>query len=107
MGCLDGHKYVCLDDFYMDVIDQKCLIYSFGINNEWSFEENMIDIGCTVRTFDPTIDGSTMPQSSLISFQKIGLSDEPGVLNIGEVRNDFLQNFITKENSNTNFEGLF
>jgi len=36
MGCLDGHKYVCLDDLFMDVLDQKCLDYSFGINNEWS-----------------------------------------------------------------------
>ena len=38
----DGHKYVCLDDFEND---QDCLIYSFGINKETSFERDMIKIG--------------------------------------------------------------
>ncbi len=30
-GCLDGHKYVCMDKFYGDIISGNCLIYSFGI----------------------------------------------------------------------------
>jgi len=86
MGCLDGHKYVCLDDFFEDVMNQKCLIYSFGINNEWSFENNMIDIGCTIRSFDPTIDGSSKPKNELISFRKVGLAETSATLKIGEVR---------------------
>lgn len=69
-GCLDGHKYVCMDKFYGDIISGNCLIYSFGINDEWSFEEGMAQLGCTIRTFDPTIDGSTKPNTDLVIFGK-------------------------------------
>ena len=57
-GALDGHKYVCLDKLYANIQSGECLIYSFGIANDWSFEEAMAQLGCTVRAFDPTIDGS-------------------------------------------------
>ena len=65
-GGLDGNKYVCLDHFYQDVINKKCLIYSFGIAGDWSFEESMAELGCTIRAFDPTTDESTKPQSDLV-----------------------------------------
>lgn len=84
-GCLDGHKFVCLDNLYEDVLKNECLIYSFGINNEWSFEENMISMGCTIRSFDPTIDGSSKPETDLVTFQKIGLADQSRLDSIGEV----------------------
>ena len=67
-GCLDGHKYVCMDQLYGDIKSGHCLIYSYGINNDWSFEEGMAKLGCTIRTFDPTIDGSTKPQTDLVIF---------------------------------------
>lgn len=96
-GCLDGHKFVCLDDLYEDVLNNRCLIYSFGINNEWSFEENMISMGCTIRSFDPTIDGSSKPKTDLVTFQKIGLADQPRVDGIGEVSSfNFSVLMITK-----------
>ena len=38
----DGHKYVCLDDFEEN---KSCLVYSFGLNHETSFEEAMINRG--------------------------------------------------------------
>ncbi len=66
-GALDGHKYICLDKFYDDVQSGKCLIYSFGIANDWSFEEAMAQLGCTVRAFDPTIDGQSKPKNDLVS----------------------------------------
>ena len=31
----DGHKYVCEDDFPED---EKCLVYTFGVNEDASFE---------------------------------------------------------------------
>ena len=34
----DGHKSVCLDPLIAPIFGQ-CLIYSFGINNEWTFDE--------------------------------------------------------------------
>ncbi len=70
LGCLDGHKYVCMDQLYVDIKSGNCLIYSFGINNEWSFEEGMAKLGCTIRSFDPTIDGSTKPDTDLVNFSK-------------------------------------
>ena len=69
LGCLDGHKYLCLDQLYGDIKSGNCLIYSYGINNEWSFEEGMAKLGCTIRSFDPTIDGSTKPNTDLVNFQ--------------------------------------
>ena len=37
----DGHKYVCLDD----VEFENCLVYSFGIGTEISFETAMLRFG--------------------------------------------------------------
>ena len=33
----DGHKYVCEDDF----TEEDCLVYTFGVYNDASFEEAM------------------------------------------------------------------
>ena len=45
----------------------NCLIYSFGIAGDWTFEEAMAELGCTIRAFDPTIDGKQKPASDLVS----------------------------------------
>ena len=39
---VDGDKFVCLDNL---LAKDKCIIYSFGISNEWSFEDLMDSIG--------------------------------------------------------------
>ena len=65
-GALDGNKYVCLDKLFYDVQNGECLIYSFGIANDWTFETAMAQLGCTVRTFDPTIDGKSKPETNLV-----------------------------------------
>ena len=36
--CWDGHKYVCEDDFKGT---EPCLVYTFGVSNDPSFEEAM------------------------------------------------------------------
>ena len=51
----DGAKYICLDRIYEDIKQDKCLIYSFGLADDWSFEEQMASMGCQVRAFDPTV----------------------------------------------------
>jgi hypothetical protein len=45
-GCIDGNKFVCLDNFYEDVKRGECLIYSFGVAGDWTFEEAMASMGC-------------------------------------------------------------
>ena len=44
----DGIKTLCLDDIYRDIKNKKCLIYSFGIADDWTFEEYMASLGCKV-----------------------------------------------------------
>jgi len=72
----DGQKAVCLDK---DVAPRPghCLVYSFGINYEWSFDEEMETYGCNVYSFDPTMDTKQdqFDYSTRIHFYKMGLSD--------------------------------
>lgn len=53
MVFLDGQKSVCLDEGVAPV-PGDCLIYSFGNNGEWSFDEQMEAYGCSVFAFDPS-----------------------------------------------------
>lgn len=51
---LDGQKSVCLDRGISPVPDQ-CVVYSFGNNGEWSFDEQIESYGCEVYVFDPSV----------------------------------------------------
>ena len=46
-GRIDGDKWMCLDEKY-NIKPKDCLIFSFGINNEWSFDDEMDKFGCKV-----------------------------------------------------------
>ena len=78
LGChaMDGHKYVCMDDLMMDFKNKECVVYSFGIRDDWAFEDMMASFGCMVYANDPTIDTPTFKYPN-IKFKKIGLSGEP------------------------------
>ena len=39
----DGQKMVCMDDF--EDKEKGCLVYSFGINDDYSFENDMAHLG--------------------------------------------------------------
>jgi len=72
-GCHDGQKYVCFDDAFTYAIEKnKCLVYSFGIRDDWSFEKEIRDLGCKVLTFDPSVDLPSELDKD-ISFEKLGL----------------------------------
>ncbi|KZS14702.1 Uncharacterized protein APZ42_020091 [Daphnia magna] len=77
----DGQKSICLDP---KVAPQptKCLVYSFGISNEWSFDEEMEEYGCEVFAFDPSMKMKPHNHSRGIHFYNWGLGDRD-VVKIG------------------------
>ena len=71
----DGQKAVCLDPGVRPE-GGKCLIYSFGINNEWSFDDTMEKYGCEVFAFDPSMNQPDQDRTEKIHFFNVGLGDK-------------------------------
>ena len=44
-GFQDGEKLLCMDGLYKSVQNQTCLVYSFGLGNDWDFELFMAELG--------------------------------------------------------------
>lgn len=75
---LDGDKHVCMD-LLKDAIDKgECLIYSFGLASDWTFEHILANMGCTVRALDPTVIQEPENIHDNIHFKQIGISHESG-----------------------------
>jgi alpha 1,2-mannosyltransferase len=97
----EGGKWICGLSYLQSLEEDQCVIYSFGINDDISFEiELLLRTNCRIFAFDPTIGKlpihSHQPNSSLdyvlqnnrrisfteirrrIVFQKIALSDFTG-----------------------------
>ena len=45
-GFYDGRKYVCLDELLPLAAAGECLVYSFGVGKDATFENAMADLGC-------------------------------------------------------------
>ncbi|KAK2711065.1 hypothetical protein QYM36_012288 [Artemia franciscana] len=75
---MDGHKAVCLDNSIRP-IPGDCLVYSFGIKDDWSFETAMLHYGCEVHGFDPSIDEPVQTGGKKFIFHKIGLQGKDEV----------------------------
>ena len=71
---LDGQKTVCLDP-EVRLLPGECLVYSFGVNDEWSFEDQMENFGCDVFAFDPSMNQSYLARGKKIRFFGYGLSN--------------------------------
>ena len=66
---LDGVKTVCLDT----IDPNNCLIYSFGIGDDWSFDDEMHTAGCEVYSFDPSINRPAFRRNQHHWFHPWGL----------------------------------
>jgi len=68
-----------------DWIPSPCVVYDFGIANEWEFSDSMADQhGCRVHSFDPS-DGHVQQhwahQHENVTFHFLGLSGESQISN--------------------------
>ncbi|XP_037070914.1 methyltransferase-like protein 24 [Pollicipes pollicipes] len=54
VAAMDGKKPVCLDAGLLPE-GEPCLVYSFGVRTDPSFEVEMARFGCEVHAFDPTV----------------------------------------------------
>ncbi|CAL4126232.1 unnamed protein product, partial [Meganyctiphanes norvegica] len=55
----DGSKLVCFDAAVRPTLMGDCLTYSFGVGNDFTFDEAMQDYGCEVHSFDDDKDHRT------------------------------------------------
>ncbi|KAG7160977.1 Methyltransferase-like protein 24-like 3 [Homarus americanus] len=55
---IDGNKYICFDPDVRPV-PGNCLVYSFGVGNEMSFDSAMLHLNCSIFAFDMTLMNSS------------------------------------------------
>ncbi|XP_037787694.1 methyltransferase-like protein 24 [Penaeus monodon] len=72
VNIVDGDKAVCLSSRY-SITPGDCLVYSFGIAGDWSFDDAMAEYGCQVYSFDPTIGLENHQRSERVHFYNVGL----------------------------------
>ncbi|CAL1528074.1 unnamed protein product [Lymnaea stagnalis] len=76
----DGGWELCDDPLYRP-IPGDCLVYSYGINFDFSFDTDMSKYGCTVHAFDPSM--KTVPNifGGNIYFHATGVAAKNGTIN--------------------------
>lgn len=87
---IENIQYLCkrkvrlgsIEDGGWDICDDTklrptspCLVYSFGINNDFSFDDDAIKkYGCEVHSFDPSMGKESYIRNTLNHFHAIGIS---------------------------------
>ncbi|KAI8777920.1 methyltransferase protein 24, partial [Biomphalaria glabrata] len=78
----DGGWDMCSDSPYKPA--SPCIVYSFGIADDFSFDNAVVDqLGCTVYSFDPSINMDTKQRGDKKYFYKMGLADSDRTLSNG------------------------
>ena len=81
---VDGDKFICMDRL---INNGSCLVYSFGVNKDWTFEDVMDDLGCEVHAHDHTVEYPAT-RGNNTHFYKLGLGTQENM--------DTLANIINK-----------
>lgn len=88
-GAGDGRKGVCLDSRFR-IIPGDCRVLSFGICQEWSFDDAMADYGCKVYSFDPTNGLPDHQRSPNVRFYSLGIGQVRATRNqLGKLKGRF------------------
>ena len=78
----EGSWSICMDD--ANLVDRmrsrECVVYSFGVRTDWSFDSAIARLGCTVHAFDPSVDHPEQLAPG-VHFHPVGLSGQDGTLN--------------------------
>jgi hypothetical protein len=84
-GGVDGQYTVCLDKAVGPALpyeyhdprrgQNRCLVYSIGIRDDWSFDEAMEKYGCEIFAFDPSLNKTNHDHSERIHFYNLGIAD--------------------------------
>ena len=78
----DGGWDICISEPYNP--KNNCLVYSFGINNDFSFDDAMGSYyGCIVKAFDPSMHVGDHMHSNRVWFYEVGLGAENAVNRAG------------------------
>ena len=71
---------MCMGELTYDIAYNECIIFSFGIAGDWSFEGMMDNLGCTIFAFDPIVDFPSK-RGRNITFEKLGVAAKKTKLN--------------------------
>ena len=78
----DGGWDICVSEPYKPKTD--CLVYSFGINNDYSFDDAMaMEYGCHVKAFDPSMHFDDHQRTERVWFYQLGLGATDTVIKNG------------------------
>ncbi|XP_047479158.1 probable methyltransferase-like protein 24 [Penaeus chinensis] len=81
-GTYDAQKSICVDERFK-ISPNNCIVFSFGINNDFSFEDDMADFGCKVYAYDPTMKVNDHQRSPNVWFFATGISNYQGLKSVG------------------------
>lgn len=72
-----GNWPVCFDEPYSPIRkDRACVVYSFGIANDFRFDDALADINCTVYSFDPSMGVEDHKRNARVHFFNLGIGAE-------------------------------
>ena len=89
---VDGGKFVCMDELIYDIANNECVIFSFGIASDWTFEDMMDELGCTIYAFDPSVNFPTK-RGRNITFEKLGVAAKSDTANLLDTLGNILKKY--------------
>ncbi|EFA80773.1 hypothetical protein PPL_06359 [Heterostelium album PN500] len=73
----EGSWKICQDSDKWHVNrSNQCQVFSFGIANDFTFDDELTKLGCKVESFDPSMSMESQKRSDLNNFWKIGIADK-------------------------------